>query len=278
MGCIEQGIDPYNLKELQNNLGKQGYNFIYVAETASTMPLMEEYAFAGHPPPAVAITDHQTTGIGREGRIWRDKPGCSVLMSVYQGLEKPSLLALLADLMTLKAALSIREISGVTGLKIKWPNDFVVDDKKTGGLLAQNILDGKDYKGANLGLGINIHYSSEELSSYPVDYSPTALDLHAGSLIARQAVVTSVLGSIRYLPVDAIVVESNIGLRQDYNNTWRDISSVMGRKVQVLRGQEEYLSGQVADLEIGGRLCVENLRQRHWLSHFDTQMKVRMLD
>ena len=41
-------------------------------------------------------------------------------------------------------------------LKIKWPNDIYYGDKKLGGMLIENLLQGSQIKQSVIGIGLNI--------------------------------------------------------------------------------------------------------------------------
>ena len=43
------------------------------------------------------------------------------------------------------------------GLKIKWPNDIYINDKKIGGVLIQNGISGAFIKNTIVGIGLNIN-------------------------------------------------------------------------------------------------------------------------
>jgi BirA family biotin operon repressor/biotin-[acetyl-CoA-carboxylase] ligase len=45
----------------------------------------------------------------------------------------------------------------VTAIKIKWPNDIYFGDRKLGGMLFENILQGGQIKNAIVGIGLNIN-------------------------------------------------------------------------------------------------------------------------
>ena len=58
--------------------GRLGKPYKYVESCRSTQRLIAD----DDPEGATVVTDHQTAGRGRLGRIWEDVPGRSILMSV----------------------------------------------------------------------------------------------------------------------------------------------------------------------------------------------------
>ena len=100
----------------------------------------------------------QTSGKGQRGKEWISSPGENILLSV---IIEPSAVffshpfvfnAVIAN--TCMAFLSSK-IN--TNVKIKWPNDLYIDDRKAGGILIENIYQGSSWKWAVVGIGININ-------------------------------------------------------------------------------------------------------------------------
>ncbi len=268
--------DPYNLKTLIPRMEDLGYQFHYTPETPTTMILAEKYVRTGNDEPAVFLADHQTQGRGREGRVWLDKPGASLLTTAVLGI-KDNTISIFADMVALHVVSILRSVPLIDNVCIKYPNDLVIDDKKVGGLLVTNIYDeSRIYLGTSVGIGVNIHYTQEELANYPTDYGATALDLHTPKLNSRQLILWSFLENLRFLSIDAEVFGTNLQMQQDLNNLWRAHSSILGRKVQVETDNEVVVQGAVVDTQIGRGISLGGKTQ--WFNQFNTKMKVRVLD
>lgn len=268
-------LDPYNLDQLIPQLEGFGYQFHYIPQTPTTMSLAEDYARAGNENPAIFLTDHQTQGRGREDRIWLDKPGASILVTAVLGI-KDSTIPTFADLVALHTASILRSVPLIDNVCIKYPNDLVVDDKKVGGMLVTNHYDEKlKYLGTSVGIGVNIHYKEEELADYPTDYGATALDLHTPKPNSRQLILAALVEPLKFLAVDAATF-TNLEQQQRLNRIWRDLSSVLGRVVQVEADGEILVEGRVVDTQIGEGILLDG--QKRWFNQFDTKMKVRLLN
>lgn len=276
--CPGETLNNYDIGRLKAIVGDLGYEFNYTPQIASTMFLVEQHALTDGRSPVLFLTDHQTQGRGREGRVWLDKPKSSVLMSAFFQTRERSI-AVFADLVALKTCLAVRQVSGVGDVKIKYPNDLTITDKKLGGILAQNIYRQTTYLGTSVGIGLNVHYGTEDLEGYDTDYGMTALDLHTPQPISRQSLVVAVLRNVRYLGPDAEVAETNLQMREDYNNLWRGVSSVLNRIVTIKAvGRDEVIRGRVVDTQVGKGILVDVSGSGKWFNQFDTSMKVRLLD
>ncbi|OOG28788.1 biotin--[acetyl-CoA-carboxylase] ligase [Thioalkalivibrio denitrificans] len=101
------------------------------------------------------LAEYQTAGRGRRGRGWHMPPGSGIAMSLRWDV---SAWTALPPHITLALGLSVARALhdlGVTGIRLKWPNDFQVDGRKLGGMLVENRQGGQR-KRLIVGLGINV--------------------------------------------------------------------------------------------------------------------------
>ncbi len=103
------------------------------------------------------LADEQTAGRGRLGRSWLSTAGDGLYMSfaIEVDIDKaPSALTIATGV----AVLNALEEQGLKSVKIKWPNDILINGKKVCGILSELIeVDGKFF--AIIGVGVNIRHS-----------------------------------------------------------------------------------------------------------------------
>ena len=159
--------------------GRFGTPYLYEPECESTQLLL---LGSGLPEGAVAATDYQTGGKGRQGRRWVAPPGSSILVSV---LLHPPADRRLPELSLVAALAAAEAIEAATGLstQIKWPNDVMLNRRKVAGILAE-LSDGV----VIVGIGINVDQSRDEL---PLDAptEPGSLRSLTGSSFSRAAIL-----------------------------------------------------------------------------------------
>lgn len=119
------------------------------------------------PPPefSVVSADVQTGGRGQYGRQWADWGG-NVAMSIVVYPED-----LQADqqfLLQLWSAISIYDALVAVGineyrLRIKWPNDILIDGRKLAGILLQSSISGSFIRHGVIGIGINVRAAPTSL-------------------------------------------------------------------------------------------------------------------
>lgn len=100
----------------------------------------------------MAYAGSQSSGRGRlPGRQWHSEPGKSLLASLWfdESLLCPGPPSLLSALALVEALKSIA--SGLDGLRIKWPNDLMLDGRKLAGILCE-----KTGKTIIAGFGLNL--------------------------------------------------------------------------------------------------------------------------
>ena len=95
---------------------------------------------------SIVIADHQTAGRGRMERRWDDEPATALLVSFV--LERSALLSLAAGVAAARAC--------GDGVRLKWPNDLLVDGRKLGGILVETTP-----AKAICGIGINLGWAPE---------------------------------------------------------------------------------------------------------------------
>ena len=103
----------------------------------------------------VVIAEEQTAGRGRQNRKWVSPRGLGLYQSFAYSIENKR-----HDLSALTLALGVGVLDalttlGISGTRLKWPNDLVAEDAKLGGLLAETRMAG-DALVVIAGIGINV--------------------------------------------------------------------------------------------------------------------------
>jgi len=144
-----------------------GKNLVYVPECHSTNTLAAELSQKkGTSDGTVVITDSQTAGRGQRGNTWESEAGKNLTLSV---IFRPSFLEVRDQFsLTIVVSLAVRAL--LTELlsdevKIKWPNDILVHDRKICGILIENSLSGDRIQHSIVGIGLNINQESLSIAT-----------------------------------------------------------------------------------------------------------------
>jgi BirA family biotin operon repressor/biotin-[acetyl-CoA-carboxylase] ligase len=141
-----------------------GQNAIYVKSLASTntyaSELLRQIALSEG---SLIYTFEQEKGRGQRGNAWESEPNKNVTLSL---VLQPSFITsqhqfLLTKITALAVADLMAEILQTHGIlhqiRIKWPNDIYVNDKKIAGILIENYLRETTIQQAIVGVGINVN-------------------------------------------------------------------------------------------------------------------------
>lgn len=148
-----------------------GFTVEVLPELDSTNSELMRRARAGLAEPILLLAQRQTAGRGRQGRAWQSQPGASLTFSIGLALEP-------TDWSGLSLAVGLAAAEALhPRVRLKWPNDLWVDDRKLGGILIETgTLAGTKARFAVAGIGINIaarapgpEYSTQPISLQEID-------------------------------------------------------------------------------------------------------------
>lgn len=176
--------------------GRFGRPYLWRDSCSSTQLLLD----GSQPEGAVAVTEEQTAGRGRLGRVWESPPGrailCSIVLRPPAGRAVPqiSMVAGVAVARALEAAVPELAPAGPAANplspRLKWPNDVMLDGHKVCGILAE-ARDGV----VVLGIGLNVNQEPCEFPPTP-HYPPTSLRVVTGRVHARAPLLVELLRAL----------------------------------------------------------------------------------
>ena len=166
---------------------------------------------------SVVVADHQTSGRGRLDRRW-DAPSGTALLASFVLSRNP--------LLSLAAGVAAAEACG-PDVRLKWPNDLLLDDRKLGGILVETTSEK-----AICGIGINLTWAPE---------GAARLDQPRDALLDRLRDSIEIWTAA---PSDRILAR------------WRELSATLGRRVRIDVGHKS-TEGLAEDLGPHGELIVD---------------------
>lgn len=116
----------------------------------------------------VIWTMNQTTGKGQRGKTWVDSPDNLKFSLIIQPKITSEHIFHLSMLVALTITKYLKNIlDEKCKIKIKWPNDIYINDKKTAGILIENTFRGALWNFAVIGIGLNVNQTrfTEELTN-----------------------------------------------------------------------------------------------------------------
>lgn len=137
-------------------------NIFYIEETTSTNQLLWQKANEQSLPEGFIIqTDFQSKGRGQGTNTWEAEKGKNLLCSLLLFPKKIDINQqfLLSEIVSLAVKNVLQKELNRT-IKIKWPNDIYVGDKKIAGILIENKIMGKQFATSIIGIGLNVNQTT----------------------------------------------------------------------------------------------------------------------
>lgn len=135
-------------------------------------------------------TSFQSKGRGRTNRVWYSNKKENIMFSFL--ITDKFLIQKYKDLSLATAyilANLIKKLYPVLSIKIKWPNDIYVNDKKISGILLETHISNQDIDGIIIGIGLNCNQIDFPTNLiYPVTSLKKELDLDINITSLRKSI------------------------------------------------------------------------------------------
>jgi BirA family biotin operon repressor/biotin-[acetyl-CoA-carboxylase] ligase len=225
-----------------------GREFVWVEEVDSTNRWMAEnharFSMSG----GVVAANHQTAGRGRHDRVWHDEPGTALLFSVMlrhpvnRGGEGP--LALLPAI-ALAEVLS-EQIALSASVRLKWPNDVLLGDRKVAGILGQQVSRGEPCVSV-VGVGVNVLRNVAGLP-HNICGQATSIEEAAGTAPRREMLLPAIL-----LKWEGLFDDFLEGRREPIRMRWERFGPPRGTMLTRSEGSSSF-AGRFAGLGDDGEI------------------------
>lgn len=195
------------------------------------------------------VAEIQTQGRSRRGTKWLTSIGTNIMLSM--AFRFPSLQHLLGfSLAVGVATVTALEMLGVHGVKLKWPNDVVVGDKKLAGILIESVPVGNDGVFAIVGVGLNVHPSY--LINEHIDRPYICVD-ELGAKLTRNDICISLINEFKYAANNF----KREGL-EPFLEQWKRHDALLGNFVEMEISSHRRVSGKVLGVNNLGELILES--------------------
>ncbi|MEQ1964970.1 bifunctional biotin--[acetyl-CoA-carboxylase] ligase/biotin operon repressor BirA [Xenorhabdus khoisanae] len=195
------------------------------------------------------VAEYQYAGRGRRGRQWVSAFGRNLYLSMYWRLEQGPAAAIGLSLVVGIVIAEVLNRQGAHGrVKVKWPNDLYLDDKKLAGILVE--LTGKTGDAAQIviGIGMNISMSSEQQKS--INQRWTNLQ-QAGMTVERNKLIAEIISELK----ETLTQFENEGL-SPFIPRWLKLDNFINRPVKLIIGEQE-IHGIARGIDQQGALLLD---------------------
>ncbi|MFQ5900895.1 MAG: biotin--[acetyl-CoA-carboxylase] ligase [Thermodesulfobacteriota bacterium] len=245
---------PFNKPELTAGLETlvMGRPLHFYRDVESTNYIASELAQNGAPEGTCVIADYQKRGKGRMGRAWESPPGVNLYLSL---ILRPALSPVDAPRLTFLAANAVIETIKKTlpslHPEIKWPNDILINDKKTAGILTEMNSEVDRINFVILGIGINLNMT-DRVFPENIRSVATSIRLETGEEVDR----------VRFAGLLLLEIEKeyNIIKRGGFTSIldhWKRYSNINGRRARIKQADGKEIEGVVLGVDEDGVLCLK---------------------
>lgn len=216
----------------------------------STNDIAVTLAGSGAPEGTIVTAEAQTQGRGRLGRSWHSPQNVGAYVSIILRPDFPPDHAPGLSIMTALALADTIEPHCPGKVKIKWPNDILIDSLKTAGILTELSADRQKINHVIVGVGINVNHTQKH---FPDEISPiaTSVRLGSGKKISRIALLQDFLARFE----TEYWIYRQFRLTQSVDRL-RTYSSLIGRSIELAVGRET-ICGVVMEINHDGALVLK---------------------
>ncbi|OQP30086.1 bifunctional biotin--[acetyl-CoA-carboxylase] ligase/biotin operon repressor BirA [Pantoea latae] len=194
------------------------------------------------------IAEYQQAGRGRRGRQWFSPFGANLYMSMYWRLEQGPAAAMgLSLVIGIVMAETLQQL-GAQDVRVKWPNDLYLNDRKLAGILVE--LTGKTGDAAQIVMGAGINLAMRGAETAQINQGWINLQ-EAGIAINRNDLAAKLINSLR----EALPLFERDGLAP-FTHRWKALDNFIDRPVKLLIGDRE-IHGIARGIDKQGGLVLE---------------------
>ncbi|OOB78702.1 MAG: biotin--[acetyl-CoA-carboxylase] ligase [Epulopiscium sp. Nuni2H_MBin001] len=238
------------IEQILQNLTTQyiGHNIKYFDEIDSTNTYAKQLIKQNVPEGTLVLSNIQTQGKGRLGRAWVSAADVGIWMSLvlYPKL-KPEEISALTLVAGLAMCQSLRDITNLN-IKLKWPNDLVLNRKKICGILSELIIGENDEVAVVVGIGVNVN-TPKFNKSLPF---ASSLFIESERQFNRADIIVNFLSEFEHL-YELYNTQRNFS---SFINMYEKLCLNIGEDVYIQNNDDKYI-GHVISLTEKGNLLVK---------------------
>lgn len=238
-------IENFDIKLNTDFIGR---NFIYVEEIDSTNTFLLDRKNGINISGTVVLAEKQTKGRGRKDRVWYSSKEQNLTFSIL--LSKEYKLFDHLNLINFSASLAVaNSIENLYQLRteLKWPNDVLINKKKTCGILLESSSQGSKVDRVVVGIGVNVNQS---MFHGQFNYPPTSIRMELGREVEREKLLAEILNNFEFY-LEKILKEPTYITRE-----WKEKCRMIGEKIYVKEG-ETIKNGIFDDIDEEGFLLLK---------------------
>ena len=194
------------------------------------------------------VAEYQQAGRGRRGRKWFSPFGANLYLSMYWRLEQGPAAAIGLSLVIGIVLAEVLQSLGADKVRVKWPNDLYLNDRKLAGILVE--LTGKTGDAAQIVMGAGINLVMRNVQAEDINQGWINLQ-EAGIVIDRNVLAVRVINELRH----SLKIFEQEGLAP-FLPRWEKLDNFAHRAVKLIIGDKE-IYGTSRGINEQGALLLE---------------------
>ncbi|WP_054181213.1 bifunctional biotin--[acetyl-CoA-carboxylase] ligase/biotin operon repressor BirA [Trabulsiella odontotermitis] len=194
------------------------------------------------------VAEYQHAGRGRRGRKWFSPFGANLYLSMYWRLEQGPAAAIGLSLVIGIVMAEVLQSLGADQVRVKWPNDLYLNDRKLAGILVE--LTGKTGDAAQLVIGAGINLAMRRVETDVVNQGWINLQ-EAGITLDRNTLAVRLIKELR----SSLQLFEQEGLAP-WLPRWEKLDNFINRPVKLIIGDKE-IYGISRGIDAQGALLLE---------------------
>ncbi|WP_105664504.1 bifunctional biotin--[acetyl-CoA-carboxylase] ligase/biotin operon repressor BirA [Cronobacter dublinensis] len=194
------------------------------------------------------IAEYQQAGRGRRGRKWFSPFGANLYLSMYWRLDQGPAAAIGLSLVIGIVMAEVLHELGADHVRVKWPNDLYLNDRKLAGILVE--LTGKTGDAAQIVIGAGINLAMRQVESDIVNQGWINLQ-EAGIKVDRNMLAVKLIEKLR----SSLREFEQEGLAP-FLARWEKLDNFIHRQVKLIIGERE-IYGISRGIDNQGALLLE---------------------
>ncbi|MFO3906448.1 bifunctional biotin--[acetyl-CoA-carboxylase] ligase/biotin operon repressor BirA [Enterobacter hormaechei] len=194
------------------------------------------------------VAEYQQAGRGRRGRKWFSPFGANLYLSMYWRLEQGPAAAIGLSLVIGIVLAEVLQSLGAEDVRVKWPNDLYLKDRKLAGILVE--LTGKTGDAAQIVMGAGINLVMRNVQADEINQGWINLQ-EAGIAIDRNVLAVQVINELRH----SLRIFEQEGLAP-FLPRWEKLDNFVHRPVKLIIGDKE-IYGTSRGINEQGALLLE---------------------
>jgi len=258
-----KGIIMFNIEDFDIKLNTDfiGRNFIYTDEvdsTNSTLLNTKEFRKNG----TVLLSEFQKKGRGRKDRYWVSTSGQNLTFSILllSNLTNKSI-----NLLNLGSSLALAQTLEnlfQIHVKLKWPNDVLINNKKISGILLESTSKGNKIEKIVIGVGINVNQASFQGE---FNLPPTSVRLEFKHEVSRERILSEYLNNFE--PIFAASSKNSGKILND----WKSRCDMIGKSISIIENNQKKF-GVFEDIDEQGYLLLQKNNKIEKISFGDVSL------